>query len=168
MAFIDILLLVIVGAFVFFGLFFGLVHTIGSLAGTFAGMLVATHFIDPAFESFGFVLGVGRAAKVIVFILLFVVTSRLVGLVFWVIEKVFDFFSIIPFAKTFNRLLGGALGLVEGVVVVGVVLFYAMQILPEDTLLIALESSSVAKVLLAVASALTVLFPETLRLSTGG
>lgn len=163
MTFIDILLLVIIGAFVLFGLFFGLLHTLGSLIGTFIGLFVATHFIDPAFETFGFLLGGGEMAKVISFIILFIVTSRLFSLLMKIVGAVLYWFSIIPFATTINRLLGALFGFVEGVIVVGVTIFYAMQILPDDTLLQALQGSLLAKYLVAVMSALQVFFPENLR-----
>lgn len=166
MGFIDIVLIVIVGAFVFFGLFFGLVHTIGSLLGTILGIIVASHFVEPTFDAFGFILGGGSAARIIIFIVLFLVVSRLFGVLLWFVEKMFGFFSIIPFAGTINHLLGAALGLIEGIIVVGVVLFYAMQVLPQDTLLATLDSSVVADFLMATVSALQILFPETLRATT--
>ena len=164
MGFIDLILIVIVGAFVVFGLFFGLIHTIGSLAGTIIGVVVASRLVDPATELVGVFFGGSDSgvAKVIVFIIIFVIVTRLVGLFFWFFEKIFDFVSIIPFTKSINRLLGGLLGFIEGVIVVGVILFYAMQVLPEDTLLMALESSAVAKYLVATVSALQILFPESL------
>ncbi len=164
MGFIDIVLLVIVGAFVFFGLFFGLIHTLGSLVGAILGIAVASRIIEPTVEAFGFLLGGGSVAKIVLFIIIFLIVSRLVGLVFWVFEKIFGFVSIVPFAKSINRLLGALFGFVEGVIVVGVVLFYAMQVLPEDTLLALLEGSAVANFLVATVSALQVLFPESLRI----
>ncbi len=164
MGFIDIILLVIVGAFVLFGLFFGLIHTLGSLIGAIIGIALASRFVEPTVEMFGFLVGDGSAGRIIVFIILFIIVSRLVGLVFWVLEKVFGFVSFIPFAKSLNRLLGGIFGFIEGVIVVGVILFYSMQVLPEDTLLTLLEGSSVANYLVAAVSALQVLFPESLRI----
>ncbi|NQV89375.1 MAG: CvpA family protein [Parcubacteria group bacterium] len=164
MGFIDIILLVIVGAFILFGLFFGLIHTLGSLIGAVIGIAIASRFVEPAAETFSFLVGDGSGGKVIVFIILFLLVSRLVGLVFWILEKVFGFVSIVPFAKSINRLLGGIFGFIEGVIVVGVILFYAMQVLPEDTLLTLIEGSSVANYLVAAVSALQVLFPESLRI----
>ncbi len=164
MGFIDIVLLVIVGAFVLFGLFFGLIHTLGSLIGAVIGIAIASRFVAPAAETFSFLVGDGSGGKIIVFIILFLLVSRLVGLVFWILEKVFGFVSIVPFAKSINRLLGGIFGFIEGVIVVGVILFYAMQVLPEDTLLTLLEGSAVANYLVAAVSALQVLFPESLRI----
>lgn len=164
MAFIDIVLLVIIGAFVFFGLFFGLVHTLGSLVGTVLGIVVASHFVDEAFGMFGFILGGGSFARIALFVILFLLVSKIFGVVLWLIEKVLGIFSIIPFAKTINRLLGAAFGLIEGIVVVGAVLMYSVQVLPKDTLLTALQTSVVADLLIAIASTLQILFPESLRL----
>ncbi|PJE77176.1 hypothetical protein COV05_01015 [Candidatus Uhrbacteria bacterium CG10_big_fil_rev_8_21_14_0_10_48_16] len=157
MGFIDIILLVIVGAFVFFGLFFGLIHTIGSIIGSIIGIVAATFLTDAVVNMFGFLSDSGPT-KVFVFVVIFLIISRLIGLVIMILEKVFGFFSIIPFAKTINHLLGAGLGFIEGLIIVGVVLFYAMQVLPEDTLFYALEGSFVAKYLVAFVSAIGSLF----------
>ncbi len=163
MTFIDILLVVIILGFVFFGLFFGLVHTIGSLLTTVLGLIVAMHFVNPAFETFGFMLGGGQTARVITFIFVFFLSSRLLSLILKFFGGLFSWFTYIPFASTFNRILGAGFGLVEGMLVVGAVIFYAMQILPDDTLLHALEGSFLAKFLVATMSALQVFFPEALK-----
>lgn len=160
---VDVILLVIVGLFVLFGLFFGLVHTLGSLIGTILGIVVSTRLIDPAFDRFGFLLGGGGVAKVVLFVIIFLLVSRLIGLLFWVAEKVLGIFAILPFAKSINRLLGAVFGFVEGVVVVGVVLFFALQYLPDAAVRAALEQSAVANYLLATVAALQVLFPESVR-----
>lgn len=157
MGLIDIILLVIVGAFVFFGLFFGLIHTIGSLIGSIIGIFAANFFTDAVIQTFRFLSDSGPT-KVFVFILIFLVVSRLIGLGVMILEKVFGFFSVIPFASTINHLLGAGLGLIEGLIIVGVIVFYATQVLPEDTILVALQSSFVAKYLVAMVSAFTVLF----------
>ena len=163
MGLIDIVLLFIVGAFVMFGFFFGLVHTLGSLIGSIVGMFLSTRLVDPAFEHFGFIFGGGHFGRIIMFIIVFFLISRLVGIVFWFIGKMWDVISFIPFAKTFDRLLGGAFGFIEGVVVLGVILFYAQQVLPQDTLLAALHTSAIAKYLLAGFSAIQILLPESFK-----
>lgn len=164
MTFIDILILVIIGAFVFFGFFFGFIHTFGSLIGTIVGIVVASRLVDPTFDMFGFLLGNGDVAKVIVFIILFLLTSRIIGLLLWFVNGLFYIFAFIPFAGFINRLVGAAFGFVEGIIVVGVVIFYAMQILPDDTLLFTLQNSIMAKFLIAMVSALEVFFPENLKI----
>lgn len=163
MGFIDIVLIVIVGAFVLFGFFFGLVHTLGSLIGTIIGIFFASRLVDPTFETFGFLFGGGTFARILIFIIIFFLITRLVGLVIWIFEKAFGVFSWIPFAKSIDKLLGGFFGFIEGVMVVGVVLFYAMQVLPDDALRTMLESSFVADFLIATMSVLQVFFPEAAR-----
>jgi membrane protein required for colicin V production len=160
MGFIDIILIVIVGAFVFFGLFFGLVHTLGSLVGTIIGIIFASRLVDPAFETFGFLFGGGTIGRIMVFILIFFIITRLIGIIFWMIGKVFNVLMWIPFARSLDRLLGALFGFIEGIIVVGVVLFYAMQVLPDAALKSALETSSVASFLIATMSVLQVFFPE--------
>ena len=160
MGFIDVILIVIIGAFVFFGLFFGLVHTLGSLLGTIVGIIFASRLVDPTFETFGFLFGGGTAAKIILFVLIFFIITRLVGIVFWMLGKVFNVLMWIPFARSLDRLLGGVFGFLEGIIVVGVVLFYAMQVLPDDTLRTTLETSAVADYLVTTMSILQVFFPE--------
>jgi uncharacterized membrane protein required for colicin V production len=159
MMFVDIVLIVIIGAFVLFGLFFGFVHTLGSLIGAIVAILFASRLVDPAFQSFGFLFGGGSAAKVILFIIIFLLVSRLVGLVFWLLGRVWGLLAWIPFASSIDRLLGVLFGFVEGVVVVGIVLYYAMQILPANALRTVLETSFMAKYLMVAVSALQVFFP---------
>jgi uncharacterized membrane protein required for colicin V production len=159
----DVLLIVLVGLFVLFGLFFGAVHTLGSVVGTALGIVVSTRLIDQAFERFGFLLGGGTVARIVLFIILFLLVSRLTGILFWIVEKMFGIFAMVPFAKSLNRLIGGILGFVEGVVVVGVVTYYALQYLPDGVVRASLEQSSVAAYLLMTATALQMLFPEGVR-----
>ena len=51
------------------------------------------------------------------------------------------------------------------IIVVGVVLFFALQYLPNDAVRAALEQSSVATFLIATMTALQVLFPESVRIT---
>lgn len=163
---VDLILVVIIGLFVLFGFMFGLVHTLGSLVGTILGTVLTSRLIEPAFERFGSFLGGGAVAKIVLFIVIFLLISRVIGLLFWLIEKVLGIFSMVPFAKTFNRLLGAAFGFVEGVIVVGVVLFFALQYLPNDAVRAALEQSNVATYLLAITAAIQVMYPEGTKLIT--
>lgn len=157
---VDLILVVIVGLFVLFGFLFGLVHTLGSLVGSVLGTVLASRLIEPAFERFGSFLGGGAIAKIVLFIVIFILISRVIGLLFWVVEKVLGIFAMVPFASTFNRLLGAAFGFVEGIIVVGVVLFFALQYLPNDAVRAALEQSNVATYLLAITAAIQVMYPE--------
>lgn len=161
---VDVILVAIIGLFVLFGFLFGFVHSLGSLVGAILGTVLTSRLIEPAFERFGFILGGGAFAKIVLFILIFLLISRIIGLLFWVVEKVLGIFAMIPFAKTVNRLIGAVFGLLEGIIVVGVVLFFALQYLPDDAVKAALEQSSVADLLIAMTAAIQVMYPESSKL----
>lgn len=127
----DVVILLIIFGFTFAGFFFGFIHTLGSLVGTIAGFFVASHFSSVVADWLEPVLGGGGVVRVVLFVLLFLLVSRLAGFLFWLAEKAFHFISIIPFLKSINRLLGAVLGVIEGVIVVGAALYYSSTILPE-------------------------------------
>ncbi|MBU0648718.1 CvpA family protein, partial [Patescibacteria group bacterium] len=88
MGLIDIILLILLFGFIFYGLFFGLVQTLGGLVGVFLGVIIAGRFFEPVAE-WAQVLCWGNlaAAKVICFVLIFILVNRGVGLIFHVIDK---------------------------------------------------------------------------------
>ena len=162
MAFIDIILLAIVGIFVLFGFYFGLIQTAGSLLGTFLGIGIAVYALDPIYAKIGFIFGsLGEGvAKVIIFILAFLLISRIVGVIFWALDKFYDFFSFIPFTKTINKLLGALFGFVEGVVIVGVTVYFAAQYLPAGEFKDMLETSMMGEYLINTLGMILSFLPE--------
>lgn len=160
---VDVILILTVGGFVFFGLFFGLVHTLFSLVGSIAGLVIAAQLIGPASDRFGFLFGGGGFGKVVLFILIYFVIARLLGLVFWLLKTMFGWFAWIPLAGVLDKVLGAAFGLVEGILFVGVALFFAMQFLPDDAVRATLAASFIGKYLLALVAAFSVLFPQSFR-----
>lgn len=164
MPLVDLALIIFIGAFVFFGLYFGLVHTIGSLVGTIGGVLITTRIIDPVMEKAGFLFGGGMFANILWFIILLALTSRLIRFAFYLIEKIFGFVRFIPFIKSFNRLAGGLLGFIEGVLFVGVIIYFSLTIMPESLLRTWLEGSVVATYLIDTMQNIQFLFPEEYRL----
>jgi uncharacterized membrane protein required for colicin V production len=122
---IDIILIVILAGFTFYGLFFGFIRTIGSLIGLLAGLWVASHFYLIAFELgqkifFGYE-GIG---KIIAFLLIFTLVNRLVVFGFGLLDNAFDIISIIPFLKSINRLAGGIFGFLMGVIILSVIIYF--------------------------------------------
>jgi uncharacterized membrane protein required for colicin V production len=124
MVIIDIILLLVLFGFALFGLWFGLIHTLGALVGTILGAYLSSRLYDDmAVWVQNHFSGSLNIWKVVSFILLFTIINRLVGLVFYLVEKVFNVISIIPFLKTINRLAGALLGALEGSVVIGAFIF---------------------------------------------
>ena len=164
MSYADFTLFVILGGFVLFGLWFGFIHTLGSLVGSVIGAFVASHFYGPIAQWVALLAGGHEnLVKVIVFILLFLLVNRLVGFAFWIAEKIFHILTIIPFLSSINRLLGGILGLIEGVLMVGITLFFISKFPIYELVTNALANSKVAAYLIKLSSILWPLLPIALK-----
>lgn len=127
MSYLDIILFVVLVAFTLFGLWSGFLQSVGSIIGTIAGLVVANQYF--AHVSLWVIERTGwgqNTARVVTFILLYIVIARGIGILFWVAEKIL---RLVPFGKTTNRLFGAALGLVEGVLAIGIFM-YVMGKLP--------------------------------------
>ncbi|MFA6254430.1 MAG: CvpA family protein [Patescibacteria group bacterium] len=161
---LDLILLLILFLFIAFGFAMGLVQAIGALVGVVVGAWLAGQWYEPVSGWLTpILLGHAVTAKIIAFILVFTLANRLIGLVFWFINKIFNLISIIPFTKSINRLLGAILGLLEGTLSLGIILYFASQITISDWWLGIINGSQVASLLITVAGILTPLLPEILR-----
>jgi len=165
MSYFDIGLLVILAGFIGNGLAKGLIRLLGQVAGLIIASYVASHFYLVFYEwaknwtSFS----VGTE-KFLSFVILFVVVAGIVSVAFILMEKIFDLISIIPFTKLINRLLGGVLGLVEGSLALGLILFVAARYAWVGGLMGGqLVSSRVAPWLIKVATIIMPFLPEALK-----
>jgi membrane protein required for colicin V production len=157
---LDFVLIVLLAGFVLFGLWFGFVHTLGALAGTVVGAFAAGRFYEPIASFFSGTFGWDHnLMRVIAFLVLFVLVNRLVGLLFYLVERTFRFISIIPFLGAIDHLLGVILGFFEGALVLGLTLYFATKF-PVGPLAAMITGSSVAKWLIATASVLIPLLPK--------
>jgi len=125
MTFIDIIILIILALFVWKGIKLGLIEAVGGIIGLFVGAFMAGQYYDEAAEMLqGLLFGSEILANVLGFLIVFIVVNRAIALIFWIIDKIFNIIAIIPFLKTFNRLLGGIFGLLEGLIFIGIIVFF--------------------------------------------
>lgn len=165
MSFVDIVLIIILGGFVLFGLWFGAIHTLGALLGTVAGAFIAGHKFAVAANFIQSHIGGSLPVwKIVAFLIIFTVVNRLVGLLFYILEKIFNLLTVIPFLKTINRLAGALLGAVEGALVIGLTLHMA-GVIPLASWFAEkiLAPSEVARYLLGASRILLPFLPEALR-----
>lgn len=124
MIFFDIMLLLILAGFVFYGLFFGLIRTLGSIISFLGGLWLASLFYLDVFAwAQNLFFGYNIIGKLVCFFVLFSLINRLIAFGFVLLDRAFDIISIIPFLKTINRLAGAALGFIEGGMVLGFILY---------------------------------------------
>ena len=161
----DVSLILILAGFIFYGLFFGLIRTIGSIIGIVAGAYVAgNYYLNTYVWAKDLFFGHDNLGKVLCFIILFSLVNRLVGFLFILLDKSFNFLAIIPFLKTFNRLAGAALGFVEGGLVLGLILYVASRYAFLNSWFgDSLTHSQVAPFLVHFANILSPLLPEVLK-----
>lgn len=165
MPLIDIILIAIIAGFALFGLWFGLVHTLGSLLGTILGVVLASRYYEPFAEWLISVTNWGdNVARVIVFIIAFLIINRLVGVVFFFIERFSRIFTKLPIISSFNRLFGFLFGLLEGVITVGIVIYFIERFPLSDRIMDSIAGSAIAPYTLDVVSLLIPLLPEGIRI----
>ena len=125
MSAVDVIILIVIALFVVKGIKLGLIEAVGGIIGLFVGAYMAGLYYDEAADMLiNLLFGSQILANVLGFLLVFIIVNRAIALLFWIIDKVFHVIAIIPFLKTFNRLLGGLLGLVEGLIFVGIIVFF--------------------------------------------
>ena len=128
MSIFYIVILVLLAGFAIHGLVKGFIRLLGRLVGLIVGAFVASRFYLIFFEwSKHLVNGHDNIGKVVSFIVIFVLAAKATDLLFVALEKLFDLVSFIPFTQLINRLLGGVLGLVEGGLFLGLIIFVSAR-----------------------------------------
>lgn len=163
----DIILGISLFGFVWGGLWTGLIQSIGGLIGLFLGQLLASRF----YEGFAGVVqplfgGNEVAAKIGAFLLLFLLITRLVGLAFFMIEKMFNLVAIFPGIKSINRIGGALFGFLEGALFIGIPLQFIVRLPISLPFAENIEKSAIAGIALSVTAWLVPLFPKFLKDAT--
>ncbi len=118
----NVILVVIVLGFLGAGWKDGFIHTLGRLVGAVLGFLAARAWSGYLATVLGVFIPVGWA-KLGGFLLIFLVATWAVGFVFKLLDGAYRILSILPFLKSLNSFLGALLGIVEGLILVGGVIY---------------------------------------------
>lgn len=128
MLLVEIILILVIAAFAMAGLKNGFILTLGKLLGVVIGFVAARAFY-PAFGNL-----VSRlmpqsinAAQFMSFLAIYATVGFAVGWGAHFLRGLFSLASFIPFAKTIGRILGGLLGLGEGVLLIGSCAYVVMR-----------------------------------------
>jgi len=161
----DIVVIIIIIGFGLAGLWFGLVQTFGSLVGTIAGVYLAFRYYSPVAD---WLIGVtgwqGNIAKIVVFMAAFILINRLIGLAFWLINKILKIITELPFIHSADHLLGLVFGIIEGAMVVGIALYFIARFPLGDKFMAALSASRIAPFLDVFIVVLKPFIPEAIKI----
>ena len=157
---LDFILIIVLFFFAFGGFFFGLIHSLGAIIGTIVGVVVASNYFQILVDWMGTPFGLSENwIRIIAFAAIFIVVNRLVGFVFWTVDRFFKL-GIIPFIKSINRLGGLIFGLVEGAIILGIGLVFIVKFPFADSLIDMIQASDLARYLFSIGSWLMPLLPE--------
>ena len=84
-------------------------------------------------------------------------------MIFWIIDKAFGIIAIIPFLKTFNHLLGGLFGLLEGLLFIAVIVFFLSKAPFGSGLIAKVEDSRFAGFVKTVGVIIMPFFPDSIE-----
>ena len=162
MSWFDVIIIVILAGFAWYGFFYGLIRVIGNLIGLIIGAYIAAHYYLNIYNYLArFIPGSAEIGKIIVFILVFTIVSHLISWVIALLEKGFDILSIIPFLKSANRILGLVFGLLEGIFFLGVAAYILNRHLPSGLPLAQwLAGSHMVPLLISVSKILAPFLPQ--------
>ena len=122
MLIVDIILVLLILGYVGIGAKDGFLHTLGRLIGAVIGYVVAKMWYVQAAVVIGLVVP-DSWSRVVAFILIFLLISRLCGIVVKLLDGIFHILKFIPFFKTINSFLGAIIGLFEGIIVLGAIIY---------------------------------------------
>ena len=166
MPIIDVILLLFLAAFVFWGFSSGLINMVGHILGLIIGFYLAGHYYLVAYGWIDWLfLGHDNVGKIVAFILVLTLVARIIGFIFVLIEKAFNILAIIPFLKSINRLAGALLGLIGGILILSFILYIIGKYAILDTLFAQdLIQSQLAPKIVALANYFTPLLPSALQI----
>ncbi len=130
MSIFDLVLAIILVITTFGGLRKGLIRSLGHIVGLIIGAYVASHFYKIFLEwgsSWTWVAEHQAVSNILAFIILFIVATQAINLIFFLIEKLFNLLAFIPGSKYINNILGAVLGLLEGALFLGLIIFVASR-----------------------------------------
>ncbi len=139
----------------------GFIKTAGSLFGLFIGVYLASRYyqvLAPAWQWLFF--GSLAVAKFAVFVVLFLLASKLAKLLVAIVDNFFDLLRFLPFTKVANKFSGGVLGLIEGSFVAGLIVLAVVNFSFSKSLTAIVWQSDFTKQLLAYINILSPLLNE--------
>lgn len=128
MSILDIILIVLLALSAFSGLRKGLIRSLGSIIALFLGAYITSNFYLEFYTWASQWLSLNEAAgKILAFIVLFIIASKGIAIIFYLIEKAYNLLVIIPGSKYINNILGGVFGLLEGALFLGLIFHVSSQ-----------------------------------------
>jgi len=160
MTLFDLVLLLILLGFVWFGLWHGLIRTISGIVAFVLSLIIASRLYETlALKILPLLKDNFNLSRILSFLLIFFIAQAIIFFIFRALNKVFDF-SIL---KIFNRLAGALFGLVEGALIIGFILYFSSKLPLGVVWANFLETSIFAGILIGFSNILLPLLPKAIK-----
>ena len=165
MTIFDLSLLIVILGFAVNGLFRGLIKMVGAIVALVLGIFFASRLYIPFYEwGSNYVSGQENILKIISFVIVLLVISKLIELTFKFLEKVFKIAAFIPGSRLINNILGAVFGILLGSLLLGTIIYFMTQYLDiNGTISGLIASSRIALILLEINKIILPLLPESLK-----
>lgn len=164
MSWLDLILLLSLGSYVWGGLKAGLIQAAGGVLGLIIGATVASRQYESFAPAMSSVFGGNEiVGKVAAFIAVFFVVTRIVAILVWFINKLFNIVAIVPGLKFLNRVGGAAFGFLEGALFLGLTLQFVNRLPIPTEWAKNMEGSFMVPFLLGIAGWLVPFLPKALK-----
>jgi uncharacterized membrane protein required for colicin V production len=162
----DLILIIFLGGFIFYGFYIGLVRMILNLGSSIISIIISVNIYLKIYEIIPFIgFGSESLGKTISFILVLIILNYALSFVFKFIAKILKIITSLPVISFVNRFMGGILGLIQGLFVLGVIIFVMSRYaITNDFLNNLVANSDVAPIFVGSINWITPLVPEALRL----
>jgi len=140
---VNLVLVMLLLGYIGMGVKDGFVHTLGRFLGAILGFLAARAWSIWFVGIIGMFVPAGWA-RLAAFIVIFIVITRVFGMVFKMVDGIFELMKLLPFLKSIDKFLGAFLGFVEGLIFIGGVIYLILTFKLSPTLITSATSSSVA------------------------
>lgn len=168
MSWLDVTLLLALFSYVWGGFRAGLISSIGGIIGLIIGATIASRQYEafaPAVDPI--VGGNDLVAKVVAFIAIFFIVTRIVAILVWFINKLFNLVAIVPGLKLLNRVGGAIFGFLEGAIFLGLILQFVNRLSIPDAWAKSMNESFMVPFLLGIAGWLVPFLPKALKETQG-
>ena len=162
----DLILVLFLGGFIFYGFYIGFLRMLLNLFSSILSIIISVHIYLKVYTLIPFIgFGSEGLGKTLAFILILAILNYLLSFVFKILAKLLKIISSLPIISSLNRILGGILGLLQGLFLLGMIIFVMSRYaITNDFLNTVVSSSDVAPVFMKSIAWLSPLVPQALRL----
>jgi membrane protein required for colicin V production len=164
MSWLDLIIIVMLAGYVFGGFKAGLIQSVGGIIGLLIGFFAASRWYLAWAPNFTGVVGGNELwAKVVAFIIIFFIATRVVAIIIWFVNKLFNLVAIVPGLKFMNRVTGAIFGFLEGALFIGLTIQFVNRLPIPQSWADSLHGSFMVPILLGITGWLVPFLPKALK-----